>query len=83
MSYILHENFHIIKTFPSLKGAKIAFARKYKAKYPTAVIDSAEDFNKNEPLVESTNLMNGAPIMIPKSQLGGCCDPGTERYWSM
>lgn len=33
--------------------------------------------------VESTNLMSGATIHIDARDKGTCCDPGTERYWSM
>ena len=29
------------------------------------------------------NLMSGKPVQIRASERGGCCDPSTERYWSM
>ncbi len=29
------------------------------------------------------SLMNGAPCVLRKSDVGGCTDPSTERYWSM
>ena len=38
---------------------------------------------QNRELVESVNLMSGKKIMIEKHLKGGCCDPGTEQYWSM
>ena len=34
------------------------------------------------PMVETTNILTGQKCMIRKSQVGGCCDPGTERYHS-
>ena len=33
--------------------------------------------------VEVRNLMSGKMVKIAKSEEGGCCDPSTERYWSM
>lgn len=36
-----------------------------------------------DPYVEVKNLINGNPVMIRKSQVGTCCDPSTETYWSM
>lgn len=46
---------------------------------------SVEEFNANEPMVETRNILNpdAGPIMIRISQRGGCCDPGTETYHSM
>lgn len=29
------------------------------------------------------NLMTGLPVEIRLSDAGTCCDPSTERYWSM
>ena len=39
MGFILHNDYHIIKTFTTKRGAKIALARKYKAIYPNAIIE--------------------------------------------
>lgn len=38
----------------------------------------------NEP-VETYNLLNkqAGPLKIARKNRGGCCDPGTETYWSM
>jgi hypothetical protein len=35
--------------------------------------------------VETFNLLNpqAGKVMIARCQKGGCCDPGTERYWTM
>lgn len=41
------------------------------------------DWVAGDTLVPSTNLMSGKAIMVRRSELGGCCDPGAERYWSM
>ena len=29
------------------------------------------------------SLMNGADVTIPTENVGTCCDPSQERYWSM
>jgi len=29
------------------------------------------------------SLMSGGPVKISRSEVGGCCDPSTETYWSM
>lgn len=34
-----------------------------------------------DPMVETKNLLNGKSCKIRLSQVGTCCDPGTERYW--
>ena len=81
MSFILHDNYHIIETFVTERGAKISFTRKWRGKYPNAVVVRDVEFHATEPMVESTNIMSGKKIMIPASQKGGCCDPGTETYW--
>jgi hypothetical protein len=82
MNYILHEDYHIIKTFDTLQGAKVSFARKWKAIYPNAVIVDSKTFYENEPMVERTNIMSGEKYMERKST-PACCSPSTETYWSM
>lgn len=47
------------------------------------VIDTVEAYEAEDGMVEVKSLMTGAPVMIRKSERGGCCDPSTERYWSM
>jgi len=47
-------------------------------------VASSHDFHtKIDYEVETKNLMSGKTIKIRKSDEGGCCDPSTERYWSM
>lgn len=47
------------------------------------VIDTMGAYEAEDTMVEVKNLMTGAPVQIRKSERGGCCDPSTERYWSM
>lgn len=47
------------------------------------VVISPAQFAELDVLVEVKNLMSGKPVMIRKSQRGGCTDPSTETYWSM
>ena len=81
MSYILHDDYYIIKTFDTLPGAKISFTRKWKAKYPNAVIVDSKTFYENEPMVERTNIMSGEKYMERKST-PYYLSPSSETYWS-
>lgn len=46
-------------------------------------VDSYTNYCANEPMVTVKSLMNGKDVQIRKSEVGGCCDPSTERYWTM
>lgn len=46
-------------------------------------VESYATYSENEPNVTVKSLMTGADVVIRKTQLGGCCDPSTERYWTM
>lgn len=37
----------------------------------------------NDDIVTVKNLMSGEPVAISARDVGGPCDPSTERYWSM
>ena len=39
--------------------------------------------NEVDHMVTVKNLMSGTEVQIRASDEGGCCDPSTERYWSM
>ena len=82
-NYILHDDFYIVDEYETLRGAKIGFTRKWKKRYPKAIIVTNEEFRTSDPIVIVKNLMSGLPCQIKKSHQGGCCDPSTERYWSM
>lgn len=83
MSFIIHQDYHIIDNKRTLKGAKASLTRKWAAKYPKASIMESELFFQTEPIVIVKSLINGQDVELRKSQVGGCCDPSTERYWSM
>lgn len=46
-------------------------------------IDTDFNYHKNEPMITVKSLMSGEDVQIRASDVGGCCDPSTERYWSM
>ena len=46
-------------------------------------IVSLAEYHANMPMVTRYNLMTGKPFQIRADQVGGPCDPATERYWSM
>lgn len=47
------------------------------------VVEPYDTWAKNEPMITVKSLMNNKDVQIRKSEVGGCCDPSTERYWSM
>jgi len=83
MSYYIANNWKIIKSCDTLRGAKISYTRKYKELYPDSVIIEDKVFNAKEPMVETVNLMSGKKLMIKASEKDSCVDPGTERYFTM
>ena len=81
--FILHDDYHIIDRYNTAQGAKSSYTRKYKNRYPNALITHQEEFYASEPTVQVRSLGNGAIVDLKKSYLGTCCDPSTERYWTM
>jgi len=81
--FILHVDYYIIDSYNTERGAKIAFTRKHKTHYPTAVITPSKEFYDNEPTVQVKSLGNGAMVDLKKSLVGTCCDPSREVYWTM
>lgn len=43
----------------------------------------SEFVNEKDEWTTVKNLMSGTEVKIRKSEVGGCCDPSTERYWCM
>jgi len=82
MNYVIEYNGQMIRAYRSERGAKIALSRKYAAKYPGAQVMDTVQFSAQDVMVDSRNLMNGKPIKVRRSELGGPLDPGTETYWS-
>ena len=70
----------IIARYGSERGAKIANTRKKMGGevMRSDVYDVA--YRRKVPV---KNLMNGKTVMLDVNDVGGPCDPSTERYWSM
>ena len=84
MYYIVTKDWQILAKFKTEHGAKISKTSKWDYKgFVGLRIMTADAFHALEPTVETVNLMSGKKVKIQASQKGGCCDPGTERYWSM
>jgi hypothetical protein len=83
MFKVMTENWRVLGDYGTQKGAKTALTRKWAKKYPTARVIDNETFRRDEPMVETFNMLNGQKCMIQASLRGGCCDPATETYWSM
>ena len=74
----------MVKMFPTKRGANIARTRLHnKIGGEVYTVMSVADFNKTDRKVKVQNLLTGKPVEINESDRGGCCDPSTERYWSM
>lgn len=79
------------KSYRTLGMAQGAMKRTKKRngtpKYPADQYEamSIEDWRAQDYEVETVNILNpkAGPIKIRRSQKGGCCDPGTERYHCM
>ena len=80
-----------IAAYSSVNRAKAAMKRSKfhsgKQRFPEGeyVVMTIEEWHEADVMVETYNILNpkAGPIMIRKSQKGGCCDPGTERYHCM
>ena len=86
------KTWYVLGQFETLGAAKRSATcamkrvkRSKKEEWYDYVAMSIEEFREGDTLVETRNLLNpdAGPIMIRRSQKGGCCDPGTETYWSM
>ena len=80
---VITANWGILGEYKTQAAAKSALTRKWSKKYPTARVIDNEAFRRDQPMVETFNLMSGGKCMIEASLKGGCCDPATETYWSM
>lgn len=88
----------VTKYFNTLRGAKISLTRLLKKLSDAeALLDDVDslravsiaDYDKtgaktaNE-MVEVVSIMgNKKTVKIRRADVGGCCDPSTETYWSM
>ena len=81
--FVKTDTWHILGTYKTQTAAKAAITRKWGKRNPTASVIDSETFKKDQPMVERINIMSRKPFMIEASLAGSCCDPSTERYWSM
>lgn len=55
--------------------------------YENLAVMTASEYMKRldeiDPHVEVINMMSKKPVLIRKSEVGTCCDPSTETYWSV
>ena len=95
MSFLVYNlrNHHIYKSgFSTLSAAKrsatCAHKKNRKKLYQHLdeyyqACDEMYFYKHIDKMVTVPNLMSGKPVEIRESEAGGCCDPSTERYWSM
>lgn len=87
MGYIVY---HIngrrsIKWYGTERGAKIGKAAMNRnAGYEAYGYLEESEFNAQfNGWVKVKNLMSGKEVSIREQDVGTCCDPSTETYWSM
>ena len=69
---------------PDQRAAKISLAAWVRRCGPNYAILEDSVFNSlYNQKVAVVNLMNGKEVYINRQDVGGCCDPSTETYWSM
>ncbi len=76
------DTMYIYSKRASKRGAAISMAALKKNK-KNVVIGSEEEYNKYNILVPVVSIGSGKTVMIPRSDVGTCCDPSMDIYWSM
>ena len=72
------------KHYLTMSAAKGAFTRLKKTQDVTDLkIGTIAEYNALNVDVTVYNLFNGKAVQLRKSDVGGPCDPSTERYFSM
>ena len=76
----------VVKSFNTMRGAKISFSRKWNI-FPELAVVTYEEYMTtgiqlaNEEVTVTTIF--GKDVQILRVDVGTVCDPSTERYWSM
>lgn len=87
MGYVVYHDRtkSLIRWFNSERGAKISCTAMNKnAGKPAYAVMEERAFDKaHNQLVTVKNMMSGKEVQIKQQDVGGPCDPSTERYWSM
>lgn len=89
MSVVIYDkrNGKILHHFDTMQGAKSSFTRRNYKDDPNMELATIEVYREtgyvtaNE-IVTVKSIMGG-DVRIRKLDVGGPCDPSTERYWSM
>ena len=80
-------NGRILKTYKTMAAAKGAFKRKWSF-MPRIMLCTYAEYQETgaitaNTMVAVTSLRTGKKVGIRRIDRGTCCDPSTERYWSM
>ncbi len=70
-------------TFYTSRKRAEAAAKKLGVADDNHKVMSYPEWLEGDVTVEVVNLMSGRTVGIKRSDRGTCCDPSTERYWSM
>ena len=88
MYYVVTDLGRLIQSY-KYKGHAINAKKKQEEinkRYPNIkflVVDHDELMKLRKKTVTVINLMSGKPCEIRACEVGTCCDPSTERYWTM
>jgi hypothetical protein len=72
---------HTNKLYTSFRRAQNAAVKTGKLEPEWRVMPYKEWFLEDK-LVTVTSLLTNKPVQIRRSEVGTCCDPSTERFWS-
>lgn len=59
------------------------YGRLKGEKLDKLAVATMAEFNELDGWTTVKNMMSGKEVKIRESEVGGCTDPSTERYWSM
>lgn len=86
MTYVIYntDNNRQVRLFKTERGAKVSLAAYERKGYSNLKIMKGSDFNaKFNRWTVTKNLLSGREVLIREQDVGTCCDPSTETYWSM
>lgn len=86
MTYVLYntETRRAVRSFETERGAKISLASFTRKGFSNlAIMEDSIFQEKYNKWTTVKNMLSGREVRIREQEVGGCCDPSTETYWSM
>jgi hypothetical protein len=74
----------MVRSFKTERGAKVSLAAYNRRGFANLAVMNAAEFDEQFNRWTTTiNLLSGEEVRIRQQDVGTCCDPSTETYWSM